>query len=163
MRARGVRVLNIAVKNPSRVKEELAAQVRDAVLAMRKNDVDLSNSLFWITGSTNLFEIIDLGHQPLCDSLLTKEQLSQPETTYPLKLMMCPESGLAQLSYDRRRDTSDPDAEDAKPDPSGYEGDRGEVEAQREQEGDADDDDDSDGEPAQSRNGSAPHRERTTN
>jgi SAM-dependent methyltransferase len=52
-----------------------------------------------ITGSTNLFEIIDLGHQPLCDSLLTKEQLSQPETTYPLKLMMCPESGLAQLSY----------------------------------------------------------------
>jgi hypothetical protein len=52
-----------------------------------------------ITGSTNLFEIIDLGHQPLCDSLLTKEQLSQPEVTYPLKLMMCPDSGLAQLSY----------------------------------------------------------------
>ena len=52
-----------------------------------------------ITGSDNLFEIIDLGHQPLCDSLLTKEQLSQPEITYPLKLMMCPDSGLAQLSY----------------------------------------------------------------
>jgi SAM-dependent methyltransferase len=52
-----------------------------------------------ITGSTDLFEIIDLGHQPLCDSLLTAEQLQLPEVTYPLKLMMCPKSGLAQLSY----------------------------------------------------------------
>jgi hypothetical protein len=73
--------------------------------------------------------------------------------------------GLAQLSYDRRRQTSDPDAEDVEPDPSGYQGDRGEVEAEREQEGDAADDDGSgsEDEPAQSRNGSAPDRERTTN
>lgn len=55
LRARGVRVLDVAVKNPSKVKEELAVQVRDAVNAMRKNDLDLSNSLFWITGSTVLF------------------------------------------------------------------------------------------------------------
>ena len=31
-----------------------------------------------ITGSENLFEAIDLGHQPPCDALLTKEQLDQP-------------------------------------------------------------------------------------
>lgn len=52
-----------------------------------------------ITGSENLFEAIDLGHQPPCDALLTKEQLDQPETYYPLRLMICPESGLAQLDY----------------------------------------------------------------
>ncbi len=52
-----------------------------------------------ICGNTNLFEIIDLGHQPLCDSLLTIEQLSQPEVTYPLALNMCRDCGLAQLSY----------------------------------------------------------------
>lgn len=52
-----------------------------------------------ITGSDNLFEIIDLGHQPPCDSMLTKEMLDQPEKTYPLRLYHCPDSGLAQLDY----------------------------------------------------------------
>lgn len=55
LRPRGVRVLDVAVKNPAKVREELSAQVRDAVAAMRRNDADLSNSLFWITGSTLLF------------------------------------------------------------------------------------------------------------
>jgi hypothetical protein len=52
-----------------------------------------------ITGSSNLNLVIDLGHQPPCDALLTSEMLDQPETTYPLRLMHCPESGLAQLDY----------------------------------------------------------------
>ena len=52
-----------------------------------------------ITGSQNLNLIIDLGHQPPCDSLLTPEMLNQPETSYPLRLFHCPESGLAQLDY----------------------------------------------------------------
>ncbi len=52
-----------------------------------------------ITGSKNLFEAIDLGHQPPCDSLLTKDMLSLPEKHYPLRLMICPESGSAQLDY----------------------------------------------------------------
>lgn len=52
-----------------------------------------------ITGSENLFEAIDLGHQPPCDALLTKEMLDQPEIYYPLRLMVCPESGLGQLDY----------------------------------------------------------------
>jgi putative tryptophan/tyrosine transport system substrate-binding protein len=54
-RARGVRVLDLVVKNPKQVKEELAVLVRDAVTTMRKNDPDLANSLFWITGSTAVF------------------------------------------------------------------------------------------------------------
>jgi len=52
-----------------------------------------------ITGSSNLFEAIDLGFQPPCGTLLTKETLDNPETYYPLKLMVCPESGLGQLDY----------------------------------------------------------------
>ncbi len=55
LKARGIRVLDVAVKNPAKVKEEIATQVRDAVNTMRKNDADLSSSLFWITGSTLLF------------------------------------------------------------------------------------------------------------
>jgi putative ABC transport system substrate-binding protein len=58
LKTRGVRVLDVAVKNPAKVKEELAAGVRESVNTMRKNDVDLSNSLFWITGSTLLFSEI---------------------------------------------------------------------------------------------------------
>jgi hypothetical protein len=52
-----------------------------------------------ISGSSELDLIIDLDCQPLCDSLLTREQLTQPETYYPLRLFLCPESGLAQLDY----------------------------------------------------------------
>jgi hypothetical protein len=52
-----------------------------------------------ITGSKNLFEVIDLGHQPPCDALLSEKMLNQPESHYPLRLMICPESGLAQLDY----------------------------------------------------------------
>lgn len=52
-----------------------------------------------ITGSPNLNLVIDLGHQPPCDAILTDGQLNEPEVTYPLRLMHCPESGLAQLDY----------------------------------------------------------------
>jgi hypothetical protein len=52
-----------------------------------------------ITGSTDLFEAIDLGRQPPCDALLSEEMLRQPEVHYPLRLMICPGSGSAQLDY----------------------------------------------------------------
>lgn len=52
-----------------------------------------------ITGADDLFEVIDLGHQPPCDSMLTEAQLDEPELTYPLRLMLSPSSGLAQLDY----------------------------------------------------------------
>ena len=52
-----------------------------------------------ITGSENLNLVIDLGHQPPCDTLLTDATLDAPEPTYPLRLYHCPESGLAQLDY----------------------------------------------------------------
>jgi C-methyltransferase C-terminal domain/Putative zinc binding domain/Methyltransferase domain len=52
-----------------------------------------------ICGSENLELVLDVGHQPLCDTLLTSAMLSQPETYYPLRLNRCLECGLAQLDY----------------------------------------------------------------
>jgi hypothetical protein len=67
---------------------------------MIKHDVKVGKLDYCqITGSTNLFEAIDLGFQPPCGTLLTKDSLQSPETYYPLRLMICPESGLGQLDY----------------------------------------------------------------
>ncbi len=52
-----------------------------------------------ITGSDNLNLVIDLGHQPPCDTLPDRAGLDQPEQTFPLRLFHCPDSGLAQLDY----------------------------------------------------------------
>ena len=57
-RNRGIRVLNVAVENPSNARQELAKLVPKAVAAMRKNDPLLNNSVFWITGSTSVFREI---------------------------------------------------------------------------------------------------------
>ena len=52
-----------------------------------------------VCNSSKLNLILDLGHQPLCDSLLTEEMLYQPETTYPLRMFWCEECSLAQIDY----------------------------------------------------------------
>ncbi len=67
---------------------------------MKKHDVKVGKlDHCQITGSRNLFEAIDLGFQPPCGTLLTTKSLNNPETYYPLRLMVCPESGLGQLDY----------------------------------------------------------------
>jgi putative ABC transport system substrate-binding protein len=57
-RSRGIRVLEIAVQDPNNAKAELEKMVRDATAQMSKNDPDLSNSVFWVTGSTAVFKEI---------------------------------------------------------------------------------------------------------
>ena len=52
-----------------------------------------------ICNSNKLHTILDLGHQPLCDSLLTKETLNDPETTYPLRMVWCQNCTCVQLDY----------------------------------------------------------------
>jgi len=42
---------------------------------------------------------MDLRNQPLCDSLLTAEQLGQPEHYYPLQQFWCKNCTLSQLNY----------------------------------------------------------------
>jgi putative tryptophan/tyrosine transport system substrate-binding protein len=54
----GIQVIWAAVQNPARAREELAQLVRDAVQTMRKSDLELSKSLFWVTGSTSVFREI---------------------------------------------------------------------------------------------------------
>jgi hypothetical protein len=52
-----------------------------------------------ITNKKNLIEVIDLGNQPLADSLIEKKNLNKKEKKYPLKLLRSPTLGYAQLSY----------------------------------------------------------------
>lgn len=50
-------------------------------------------------GSSQLTKFLDLGFTPPADQFLHTEQLREPETHYPLEVMMCGKCGLAQLGY----------------------------------------------------------------
>jgi len=50
-------------------------------------------------GSTNLHEFLDLGFTPPADQFKRKDQLREPDIYYPLRVVMCDDCGLAQLSY----------------------------------------------------------------
>ena len=52
-----------------------------------------------ICSSTNLYEVLDLGHQPPSDSFLSEEKLNESETLYPLKVFFCEDCKLVQLNY----------------------------------------------------------------
>lgn len=52
-----------------------------------------------ICASQDLEQVLDLGYQPPCDSLLTAPMLKQPETFYPLRFMRCRACGLAQIDH----------------------------------------------------------------
>ncbi|MDQ5922728.1 MAG: hypothetical protein QG644_436 [Patescibacteria group bacterium] len=43
--------------------------------------------------------ILDLGHQPLCDTLLSEQTLNEPEKSYPLRMMWCENCTGVQLDY----------------------------------------------------------------
>ena len=49
--------------------------------------------------SNELKLILDLGHTPPCDSLLSKEQLNEAENHYPLRLHKCNACDLVQIDY----------------------------------------------------------------
>ncbi|HEX2580043.1 MAG TPA: class I SAM-dependent methyltransferase [Rhabdochlamydiaceae bacterium] len=52
-----------------------------------------------VCNSKNLHTILDLGYQPLCDSLLKKEMLNEPEKTYPLRMQWCENCTVSQIDY----------------------------------------------------------------
>lgn len=52
-----------------------------------------------ICNSKNLYTVLDLGHQPLCDSLLSPERLNLAEITYPLRMVWCKNCTLVQIDY----------------------------------------------------------------
>jgi Predicted methyltransferase (contains TPR repeat) len=49
-------------------------------------------------GSTELHPVLDLGHTPLANALLTPEQLTEPESVYPLELVFCHACTLVQIT-----------------------------------------------------------------
>lgn len=52
-----------------------------------------------VCGSSKLELVIDLGHHPPCDSLLTAAQLNEPEMFFPLRFLWCRDCHLAQIDY----------------------------------------------------------------
>ena len=64
-----------------------------------QNLKDGQQSYCQITKKNNLKEVIDLGDQPLADSLIEKKNLNKKEKKYPLKLLRSPTLGYGQLSY----------------------------------------------------------------
>ncbi len=52
-----------------------------------------------ICGSRHLELAIDLGHQPLCDSLLSEDDLNKAEHYYPLRQVWCSECSLNQIDF----------------------------------------------------------------
>jgi SAM-dependent methyltransferase len=52
-----------------------------------------------VCGSNDLELVLDLGHQPLCDTLLSSEDLHKPETFFPLRQFWCRNCTLSQLDY----------------------------------------------------------------
>ncbi len=52
-----------------------------------------------ICSSTKLHVVLDLGHQPLCASMLSAEELNKPETTYPLRMVWCENCSGVQIDY----------------------------------------------------------------
>ena len=52
-----------------------------------------------VCGSKNLELVLDCGHQPLCDSLVTPEQLNAPESYFPLRQYRCVACTNNQLDY----------------------------------------------------------------
>src|SRR3989338_9275280 len=52
-----------------------------------------------ICGLEKLHPVLSLGHQPQSDNFVTKEQLNEPETYYPLDVFYCENCHLVQLGY----------------------------------------------------------------
>jgi SAM-dependent methyltransferase len=48
---------------------------------------------------TDLSQFLDLGFTPPADHFLRKEQLNEPEVSYPLRVLVCADCGLVQLSH----------------------------------------------------------------
>jgi SAM-dependent methyltransferase len=49
-------------------------------------------------GSPVLKPVLSLGETPLANSFLTEEQIDEPEPTYPLELVFCPDCTLVQIT-----------------------------------------------------------------
>src|SRR6266496_284781 len=49
-------------------------------------------------GAKDLFEFLSLGDHPLANALLTEKSLGEPESTYPLEIVLCTNCSLVQIT-----------------------------------------------------------------
>lgn len=68
--------------------------------SMPNHDLPIG-SIDWcqVCNARELDLVLDLGHQPPCDSLLTTAQMSEPELIYPLRFLRCRHCGLVQIDH----------------------------------------------------------------
>jgi len=93
--------------NDENLKNELTklrtsskSPVREVFTMRQNHDLPIGHfECCQICHSVDLELIIDLGHHPPCDALLSKEQLFEAEKTYPLRFLRCKHCGLAQIDY----------------------------------------------------------------
>ena len=57
-RSKGINPIEIVVDDPANAAAELLKKIPVAMEVMRKTDPDLTNSVFWVTGSTSVFKEI---------------------------------------------------------------------------------------------------------
>jgi len=55
----GIHILHVAVEDQSRARQELARKVPQVAEEMRQTDPEKQDSIFWITGSTSVFQEIE--------------------------------------------------------------------------------------------------------
>jgi hypothetical protein len=58
-----------------------------------------------VCGRREVEEVLDLGDQPHCNSLLSPEQLAEPEPVYPLRLGFCRSCTTSQIDYTVPKET----------------------------------------------------------
>ena len=58
-----------------------------------------------VCGARDVEEVLDLGEQPHCNSLLTPDQLSLDEPTYPLRLGFCQQCTTSQIDFTVPKET----------------------------------------------------------
>jgi putative tryptophan/tyrosine transport system substrate-binding protein len=56
----GIDAFMVAVTDPAAARDQLSEAIPAALSRMRESDPDLTNSLFWITGSTSIFSEMEL-------------------------------------------------------------------------------------------------------
>src|SRR3954452_4174273 len=58
-----------------------------------------------VCGARAVEEVLDLGDQPHCNSLLREEALGRPEPVYPLRLGFCTECTTSQIDFTVPKET----------------------------------------------------------
>lgn len=71
--------------------------VEEVVNTTQETEMDRAKTKCRSCSSRNMQTVLDLGHTPLADALLTAEDLARPEPVYPLEVAFCSDCSLMQI------------------------------------------------------------------